>query len=123
MFKGEIDKTVHEDIKTERLLSSRLILWLGLGGIVFVPIFKTITHLPPYLGMMLSLGVVWMVSEYVHPEDDFTHEKKHLYSAHRALSRIEISSILFPRHPVGSSGPGVKCHQQCRHTAIHGRKS
>ncbi|MBK7790033.1 MAG: sodium:proton antiporter NhaD [Saprospiraceae bacterium] len=95
VFKGEIDKTVHEDIKTERLLSSRLILWLGLGGIVFVPIFKTITHLPPYLGMMLSLGVVWMVSEYVHPEDDFTHEKKHLYSAHRALSRIEISSILF----------------------------
>ncbi|MBK7221247.1 MAG: sodium:proton antiporter NhaD [Saprospiraceae bacterium] len=95
VFKGEIDKTVHEDIKTERLLSSRLILWLGLGGIVFVPIFKTITHLPPYLGMMLSLGVVWMVSEYVHPEEDFTHEKKHLYSAHRALSRIEISSILF----------------------------
>lgn len=95
VFKGEIDKTVHEDIKTERLLSSRLILWLGLGGIVFVPIFKTITHLPPYIGMMLSLGVVWMVSEYVHPEEDFSHEKKHLYSAHRALSRIEISSILF----------------------------
>ena len=95
VFKGEIDKSVHEDVKAERLLSSRLILWLGLGGIVFVPIFKTVTHLPPYLGMMLSLGVVWMVSEYVHPEEDFTHEKKHLYSAHRALSRIEISSILF----------------------------
>lgn len=95
VFKGEIDQSVHEDVKAERLLSSRLILWLGLGGIVFVPIFKTITHLPPYLGMMLSLGVVWMVSEYVHPEEDFTHEKKHLYSAHRALSRIEISSILF----------------------------
>ncbi|HMS97450.1 MAG TPA: sodium:proton antiporter NhaD [Saprospiraceae bacterium] len=95
VFKGDIDKTIHEDVKAERLLSSRLILWLGLGGIVFVPIFKTVTHLPPYLGMMLSLGVVWMVSEYVHPEEDFTHEKKHLYSAHRALSRIEISSILF----------------------------
>lgn len=95
VFKGDIDKTIHEDVKAERLLSSRLILWLGLGGIVFVPIFKTVTHLPPYLGMMLSLGVVWMVSGYVHPEEDFTHEKKHLYSAHRALSRIEISSILF----------------------------
>ena len=95
VFKGSIEHVSQEDLKTEKLLSSRLILWLGLGGIVFVPIFKTITHLPPYIGMMLALGVVWMVSEYVHPEEDFTHEKKHLYSAHRALSRIEISSILF----------------------------
>lgn len=95
VFRGNIDHVSHEDLKTEKLLSSKLILWLGLGGIVFVPIFKTITHLPPYIGMMLALGVVWMVSEYVHPEEDFTHEKKHLYSAHRALSRIEISSILF----------------------------
>jgi Na+/H+ antiporter NhaD/arsenite permease-like protein len=95
VFKGNIDHVSHEDLKTEKLLSSKLILWLGLGGIVFVPLFKTITHLPPYIGMMLALGVVWMVSEYVHPEEDFTHEKKHLYSAHRALSRIEISSILF----------------------------
>jgi Na+/H+ antiporter NhaD/arsenite permease-like protein len=63
--------------------------------IVFVPIFKTITHLPPYLGMMLSLGVVWLVSEYIHPEEDFTEERKAKYSAHRALSRIEMSSILF----------------------------
>ena len=95
VFKGSIEHVSQEDLKAEKLLSSRLILWLGLGSIVFVPIFKTITHLPPYIGMMLALGVVWMVSEYVHPEEDFTHEKKHLYSAHRALSRIEISSILF----------------------------
>ena len=47
-------------------------LYLGLGGIVFVPIFKTITHLPPYMGMMLALGVVWLVSEYIHPEEDFS---------------------------------------------------
>ncbi|MEL6274069.1 MAG: sodium:proton antiporter, partial [Bacteroidota bacterium] len=68
---------------------------LGLGMIVFVPIFKTITHLPPYVGMMLSLGVVWLVSEYIHPEEDFTEERKAAYSAHKALSRIEMSSILF----------------------------
>jgi Na+/H+ antiporter NhaD/arsenite permease-like protein len=70
-------------------------LFLGLGMIVFVPIFKTVTHLPPYLGMMLSLGVVWLVSEYIHPEEDFTEERKHLFSPHLALSRIEMSSILF----------------------------
>jgi len=79
----------------ERLLSSKTMLFLGLGMIVFVPIFKTITHLPPYIGMMLSLGVVWLVSEYIHPEEDFTDERKAAYSAHKALSRIEMSSILF----------------------------
>ena len=44
---------------------------------------------------MLALGVVWLVSEYIHPEEEFTEERKHLYSAHQALSRIEMSSILF----------------------------
>jgi Na+/H+ antiporter NhaD/arsenite permease-like protein len=63
--------------------------------IVSVPVFKTVTHLPPYMGMMLALGVVWLVSEYIHPEEDFSKERRHLYSAHKALSRIEISSILF----------------------------
>ena len=71
-----------------RLLSSRTMLFLGLGMIVFVPIFKTVTHLPPYLGMMLSLGVVWLASEYIHPEEDFDEKRKEKYSAHRALSRI-----------------------------------
>ena len=95
VFRGEITVNVHEDIRAERLLSSRTMLYLGLSGILFVPIFKTVTHLPPYMGMMLSLGVVWLVSEYIHPEEDFSKERKHLYSAHKALSRIELSSILF----------------------------
>ena len=94
-FKGEISVDSTEDLEAERLLSSRTMLFLGLGMIVSVPIFKTITHLPPYMGMMLALGVVWLVSEYIHPEEDFTEERRHLYSAHKALSRIEISSILF----------------------------
>lgn len=81
--------------ESTRLLSSKTMLFLGLGGIVFVPIFKTITHLPPYLGMMLSMGIVWLVSEYIHPEEDFTAERRAMYSAHHALSRIEMSSILF----------------------------
>ncbi len=95
VFKGEImiDEKSHEE--RERLLSSKTMLWLGLGAIVFVPVFKTITHLPPYVGMMLSLAVVWLVSEYIHPEDNFDKSRKHLYSANKALSRIEISSILF----------------------------
>lgn len=94
-FKGEITLTVEEDKAQESLLSSKTMLFLGLGMIVFVPIFKTVTHLPPYIGMMLSLGVVWLVSEYIHPEEDFTAERRAAYSAHHALSRIEMSSILF----------------------------
>lgn len=99
-FQGEIispelDSTEGVPEESERLLSSKTMLFLGLGMIVFVPVFKVVTHLPPYLGMMLSLGVVWLVSEYIHPEEDFTEERKAAYSPHKALSRIEMSSILF----------------------------
>ncbi|GAB5401318.1 MAG: sodium:proton antiporter NhaD [Aureisphaera sp.] len=94
-FKGNIEVDTTHDVVAEKLLSSRTMLFLGLGMIVSVPIFKTLTHLPPYVGMMLALGVVWLVSEYIHPEEDFSKERRHLYSAHKALSRIEISSILF----------------------------
>jgi Na+/H+ antiporter NhaD/arsenite permease-like protein len=94
-FKGEISLSETNGLDEAKLNTSRLMLFLGLGMIVFVPVFKTFTHLPPYLGMMLSLGVVWLVSEYLHPEEDFSEERGHLYSAHLALSRIEMSSILF----------------------------
>jgi len=94
-FQGNISASETDDFEVENYLSSRTMLFLGLGAIVFVPFFKTITHLPPYVGMMLSLGVVWLVSEYIHPEEDFTEERKHHFSAHQALSRIEMSSILF----------------------------
>jgi len=94
-FRGDIEVSDDEDDGAGKLLSSKTMLFLGLGMIVSVPIFKTITHLPPYIGMMLALGVVWLVSEYIHPEEDFSKERRHLYSAHKALSRIEISSILF----------------------------
>jgi Na+/H+ antiporter NhaD/arsenite permease-like protein len=94
-FKGNIEIDPSEDVKVDKLLSSKTMLFLGLAMIVSVPIFKTLTHLPPYMGMMLALGVVWLVSEYIHPEEDFSKADRHLYSAHKALSRIEISSILF----------------------------
>jgi len=95
-FKGDVEVDANDGDKEGRsLLSSRTMLFLGLGMIVSVPIFKTVTGLPPYIGMMLALGVVWLVSEYIHPEEEFTEERKHLYSAHQALSRIEMSSILF----------------------------
>lgn len=95
-FKGTITLTpqdLEEGMSQEKVLGSKRMLAFGLGGLVFVPIFKTVTHLPPYIGMMLALGVVWLVSEYIHPQEDFDRKQK--YSAHNALSRIEMSSILF----------------------------
>ncbi len=94
VFKGdmEVDESNEE---SNKLKSSKFMLFLGLGMIIFVPFFKTITHLPPYLGMMFSLGIVWLVSEYIHPEENFDKKNRHLYSGLRALSRIELSSILF----------------------------
>ncbi|HET7361813.1 MAG TPA: sodium:proton antiporter NhaD [Salinimicrobium sp.] len=94
-FKGNVDVDVNESIEKKTILSSRTMLIVGIGGILSVPFTKTFLHLPPYLGMMLALGVVWLVSEYIHPEEDFSEERKHLYSAPEALSRIEFSSILF----------------------------
>lgn len=95
-FRGyAMRKELITDEKTERLLSSKTMLWVGLGGIAFVPVFKVVTGLPPYLGMMFSLGFVWLVSEYVKPEKGITRQEKHRYSTHKALSKIEFSSILF----------------------------
>lgn len=97
-FKGNIsknEKMIDLGRNTTLLGSSKTMLTVGVGALVFVPIFKTFTHLPPYIGMMLSLGIVWIASELVKPEKHMTVEKKHHYSAHKALSRIEMSSILF----------------------------
>lgn len=97
-FKGNISASLRDpekEMEAEDLLSSKAMLAVGISALVFVPIFKSLTGLPPYVGMMLGLGFVWLVSEYIHPEEDFDEERKHLYSAHTALSRIEMSSILF----------------------------
>ena len=94
-FRGYSEFRTNEDLETQRLLSSKRMLFLGIGSIVSVPIFKTVTDLPPYLGMILALGVVWMVSEYIRPVEHLYHERRAVYSAKRALRHIEMTSILF----------------------------
>jgi Na+/H+ antiporter NhaD/arsenite permease-like protein len=74
-------------------------LALGLGMIVFVPVFKTITHLPPYVGMMLSLGIVSLVAEILsNRKFSLTQVEDHEHvhgPTFKALSKIEMPSILF----------------------------
>jgi Na+/H+ antiporter NhaD/arsenite permease-like protein len=73
--------------------TGKLMLFLGISALVFVPVFKTITHMPPYLGMILGLGVLWVVSELINPDLDDAVKKN--YTAAGALARIDVPSILF----------------------------
>lgn len=103
-FKGTFEATITKEKENK---NSKLMFYLGLGLIVFVPIFKTITHLPPYVGMMLSLAIISMVAEIISnrkfnisnavDEMEHTAESAHQHKSptFRALSRIELPSILF----------------------------
>ncbi len=95
IFRGNIDEPTKEKTDEREILTSKLMLILGIVMIISVPVFKTITHLPPYLGMALALGVVWLVSEYVTPERHLEEEFKAQYTVRNALARIDMSSILF----------------------------
>lgn len=70
-----------------------LVLALGIGALVFVPVFKTVTHLPPFMGMMFGLSILWITTERLHRGKE--HEKRQSYSVGRALQRIDMQSVLF----------------------------
>ena len=72
---------------------SRAILILGVAGLLFVPIFKTITHLPPYMGMMMSLGIIWLVTEILISR--YKIDPKLGGRVSQAMRHIDMSSILF----------------------------
>jgi len=67
--------------------------FMGLGTLVAVPAFKTWTGLPPYMGILLGLGLLWLVGDLLHRKKD-DEDKEHLTLAH-ALSRIDMSSVTF----------------------------
>ncbi len=74
-------------------IERKIIFFMGLAVLVLIPVFKTYTHLPPFMGMLLGLGLVWLTGDLLHKnkEDD---EKQHLSLAH-ALMRIDMSSVVF----------------------------
>jgi Na+/H+ antiporter NhaD/arsenite permease-like protein len=65
----------------------------GVAGLLFVPVFKTVTHLPPFMGMMLSLGAMWLLTELLHREKN--HEVKSRLSVIGVLRKIDSASVLF----------------------------
>ena len=69
------------------------ILFIGIGCLIFVPFFKAITHLPPYMGILLGLSLMWIVTEYIHKGKE--EEDRNQFSVHHALKKVDTSSILF----------------------------
>jgi NhaD family Na+/H+ antiporter len=70
-----------------------LVFFLGIGVLLFVPIFKTITGLPPYMGILFGLGFLWLVTELIHKKK--SDSQKHHFSVMKALERMDMPSILF----------------------------
>jgi NhaD family Na+/H+ antiporter len=74
-------------------LEKTLMFCLGLGTLVAVPAFKAVTHLPPFMGILFGLGILWLVGELIHRSKE-DEDKEHLTLAH-ALTHIDMSSIIF----------------------------
>jgi Na+/H+ antiporter NhaD/arsenite permease-like protein len=102
-FKGNLESEIEVDAaEIHETKYSPIMLYLGLGMILFVPLFKTITHLPPYVGMMLSLGVVCAFAEIfstrhfsISSLGDHVDDSGHHSPVHKSLSKIEMPSVLF----------------------------
>jgi Na+/H+ antiporter NhaD/arsenite permease-like protein len=93
---GKFDKSQNlpaADVSQFTKVQRDIIFWLGVGGLVFVPIFKTLTHLPPFMGILLVLGILWTVTEIFHhnTSEDDTMAKR----VSDLLSRIDLSTIMF----------------------------
>lgn len=94
LVKGDIKhslKTAPHDADRISGLEKNIVFFMGIGALIFVPVFKTITSLPPYMGILIGLGVLWITTELMHKNK----EHEHKVTVSNALRRIDIPSILF----------------------------
>jgi Na+/H+ antiporter NhaD/arsenite permease-like protein len=94
-LRGEIsppERSV-ETAVTSSAFERNAVFALGLLVLLCVPVFKTVTHLPPYMGMLLGLGVMWVLTELIHSEKD--EAEKGVFSVNHAIRKIDTPSILF----------------------------
>jgi Na+/H+ antiporter NhaD/arsenite permease-like protein len=92
MIKGNFKRTdIMNHDSTILNVEKRIVFFLGIAALIFVPIFKSITHLPPFMGMLIGLSVLWIVTELLNK--DRVHEQK--ITVTNALRKIDIPSVLF----------------------------
>lgn len=95
-IKGTVESTAIIENKQGDKTNSfhqKLILILGIGALVFVPVFKTVTNLPPFMGILYGLGVLWVATEIIHKNKN--DEDKDAYSVVHALRKVDVPSVLF----------------------------
>ena len=96
-LKGEIVRPLEvgneDDSVPTTAFERNLIFFLGVAGLLFVPVFKTLTHLPPFMGMMLSLGVLWLVTEIIHRSKNKVDKSQ--LSVISVLRKIDTAGVLF----------------------------
>ncbi len=86
-FKAQQIHIHHEKVEPK----GKLVLWLGIGVLISVPIFKILTGLPPFMGMLFGLGVMWLITDFFHSEYD---DRDHLRIPH-VLGKIDVAGVLF----------------------------
>ncbi len=95
-LKGKIQQPAENKIKEKKTLSERqqlIVFSSGVLVLILVPVFKTITHLPPFMGILIGLGILWVITEIIHGDKD--EADKHPLSVVYALRKIDTPSILF----------------------------
>lgn len=93
-FRGKKIAAVQIPVRTgKEKREGKIILFAGVGFLIFVPIFKTLTHLPPFMGMLLALGLMWVITTLIHKEKETVLAEK--YSVTHALQKVDTPSILF----------------------------
>ncbi len=88
-IKGRINYTKQATEKPEP--HSKIIFITGMAGLLFIPIFKTLTGLPPFMGAMCSLAILWFLSDLLHRQ----HESRRHLSVSYILTKIDLSNVLF----------------------------
>ena len=94
-MKGNVERPKQNDEATVSSISrkqSKIILCMGVGLLLFVPVFKTITHLPPYLGILLGLGILWVTTEIMHKNRPEIYSRLNVTSI---IQRVDTPSVLF----------------------------
>lgn len=94
IVKGEVEAPILRSEKSKcDPAEQKLVLGIGISALLFVPVFKTITHLPPFFGILFGLAVLWIVTELIHHKKEDEHKNK--FSVLYALQKIDTPSILF----------------------------